>query len=42
MGVPGKIVYRLSPEQILMLNAEFLSAVVREQAGSGVVWSETS
>jgi len=41
MGVPGKIVYRLSPEQILMRNAEFLPAVVREQAASGVVWSET-
>lgn len=42
MGVPGKIVYRLSPEQILMLNAEFLSAVIREEVVSRVEWSGTS
>ena len=42
MGVPGKIVYRLNQEQLELQNGQFLSAVVREQAGNGVVWSETS
>lgn len=38
MGVPGKIVYRLSAEQIVARDAEFLTRALPQERGSGVVW----